>query len=82
MTEETVVTKRWMLFNVGCIECNVTSNVVGFFGTKIEAEAAGKLCDKHLDWRENGQNSFEVFDLTAAQSEEYAAILKGGALGD
>jgi hypothetical protein len=56
---------KYLVFNVGCIECGVSSNVVGVFTSKADAEAlAEKLHDK-CNWREGGQNSFEVFELDA-----------------
>jgi len=55
----------YLLFNVGCIECGVSSNVVGVFETKEDAvKYANKLSeDENFYWREGGQNRYEVFDL-------------------
>lgn len=66
----------FLVFNVGCIECGVSSNVVGVYGTKEEADAACDKCQDALHWREGGQNSFEVFDLSAEQADEYKEALK------
>ena len=53
----------WLLMNIGCIECGVSSAVVGVFTDKAEAEAiADRLSDSH-NWREGGQNAFEVFEM-------------------
>lgn len=71
------MSKQWMVFNVGCIECGVSSNVVGFYDSKEEAEAIAEYLDSKLSWREGGQNSFEVFDLTAPQASEYAEAIAG-----
>ncbi len=68
-------TKRWLVFNVGCIECGVDSAVVGTYDTEQEAEAIANICESSLAWRQDGQNSFEVFDLTAPQAEEYAEAI-------
>ena len=65
----------WLVFNVGCIECHVSSDVVGVYQSEEEANAVVDICRKALDWREGGQNSFEVFDLSAAQSPEYTAAI-------
>ena len=65
--------KRWLVFNVGCIECGVSSNVVGTYDTEQEANAVAGKCLNLFHWRDGGQNEFEVFDLLAEQSEEYAA---------
>ena len=67
--------KRFLVFNVGCIECGVSSNVVGMYDTQEEADKVAAACDKALGWREGGQNSFEVFDLAAPQAQEYADVL-------
>lgn len=59
--------KRWLAFDIGCIECGEDSDVIGTFDTQAEAEEA---CDsamkKHCaNW--HGQHSFQVFDLTEAK---------------
>lgn len=69
--------KRYLVFNIGCIECGVSSNVVGTYGTIEEAEKVRDLLDAELRWRQNGQNNFEVFDLHAPQAQEYADALSG-----
>lgn len=68
----------WLVFNIGCIECGVSSNVVGIYATKEDAEQVARTCEKSrkLSWREGGQNSYEVFDLSAPQAQEYADALK------
>ncbi len=54
---------KYMVFNIGCIECGVSSNVVGLFTDKAKADAlAHTLRDTH-GWREGGQNAFRVFEL-------------------
>jgi len=53
----------WLVINIGCIECGVSSNVVGLFETEQEAAEIAKKLDGKYDWREGGQNSFEVFPL-------------------
>ena len=67
--------KRFLVMNIGCIECGVSSGVVGLFATQVEADKAAEKCQEHLHWREGGQNSFEVFDLKAAQAADYAEAL-------
>jgi hypothetical protein len=67
--------KPWMVFNVGCIECGVSSDVVGFYATKEEADRVAKTCEDHLHWRQGGQNAFEVFDLRAPQAQEYTDVI-------
>jgi hypothetical protein len=53
----------FLVINIGCIECGVTSQVVGVFPTKERAEEVAKLCKKEYEWREGGQNAFEVFPM-------------------
>ena len=53
----------YLVFNVGCIECGVSSNVVGVFKTEDEALAIASRLAKTHGWREGGQNSFEVYKL-------------------
>jgi len=67
--------KPWMVFNVGCIECGVSSNVVGFYATKEQADQVAKTCEDRLHWRQGGQNAFEVFDLRAPQAQEYTDVI-------
>ena len=57
------MSKLWILVNVGCIHCEVSSNIVGVFSSEERAKAlADELSDSH-GWRQNGQNSFEVFPM-------------------
>ena len=67
--------KSWMVFNVGCIECGVSSDVVGFYTTEEEAKRVAQACGDELNWRQQGQNSFEVFDLQAPQAQEYTDVI-------
>ena len=65
--------KRYIVVNIGCIECGVSSNIVGVFDDDIKAnEIAAKLNDTH-SWREGGQNSYEVFPMPELNviNEEY-----------
>lgn len=49
---------KYIVVNIGCIECGVSSNIVGVFDDDIKAnEIAAKLNDTHA-WREGGQNSY------------------------
>lgn len=54
---------RWAVVNVGCIECGVSSKLVGVFATRAEAEAVEAACDRLFGWREGGQNAFYTFEL-------------------
>lgn len=64
---------QYIVVNIGCIECGVSSNIVGVFDDGIKAkEIAAKLNDTHT-WREGGQNSYEVFPMPELNviNEEY-----------
>lgn len=63
----------WLVMNIGCIECGVSSAVVGVFADKEKADAIADECDKKFGWREGGQNAFEVFELPEPEkvADEY-----------
>lgn len=66
---------RYLVFNVGCIECGVSSNIVGTYETEQQAKEIASLMDSELSWREGGLNSFEVFDLLADQDDDYKKVI-------
>ena len=53
----------WIVVNIGCIECGVSSQIVGVFADKERADAIAAEFDEKFNWREGGQNSFEVFPM-------------------
>lgn len=59
--------KRWLAFDIGCIECGETSEVIGVFLTREAAEAAVEAwrSPNHRWGREGrtGQHSEEVFEI-------------------
>jgi hypothetical protein len=63
----------WIVVNIGCIECGVSSNIVGVFDDKARAEAVADKCRDEFEWRESGQNDFEVFPMPPVNviHEEY-----------
>ena len=65
---------KYVVVNIGCIECGVSSNIVGVFDNKDKAELIANKCDDKFSWREGGQNSFEVFELPEIDviNEEYS----------
>lgn len=70
----------WLVFNVGCIECGVSSNVVAVYPTEQEANAVAEKLNEVHSWREGDQNSYEVFklgDLYEVEGE-YKEILSDG----
>ena len=69
---------KWILVNIGCIECGVSTNIVGVFDDEEKAkELEGRLSDSH-GWREGGQNSFEIFPMPEVNqvNDEYLEPVK------
>lgn len=66
----------WIVVNIGCIECGVSSNIVGVFDSEEKAQEIAEECGEKYSWREGGQNSFDVFPLPEANkiNEEYNEI--------
>jgi len=69
---------KFLVFNIGCIECGVSSNIVGVFESKADAEAVCNKLLKKLHWREKGENDFQVYDLKEGNfiNIEYQEALK------
>ena len=65
----------WIVVNVGCIECRVSSNVVGVFTDEGEAQRTAEQLQGIFYWREGGENKFEVFPMPSLNKihEEYRA---------
>lgn len=63
----------WIVVNIGCLECGVSSNIVGVFRDEAQARAVADKCDDVFGWREGGQNAFNVFPIPEPEvlSEEY-----------
>lgn len=62
------MSKRWLVFDIGCIECGEESQPVGTYETREEAEKA--LNEYYNDpdghWGRkgwHGQHDVEIFDL-------------------
>lgn len=66
------------MINIGCIECGVSSNIVGVFADKKRADDIATACSKNYSWREGGQNNFEVFELPEPEiiNPEYERLTK------
>jgi hypothetical protein len=64
----------YMVFNIGCIECGVSSKIVGLFADKKHADIVAQYCDEEHGWRDSGQNHYEVFELPTPEivDEEYS----------
>jgi hypothetical protein len=65
MTDKQVTdaVERWIVVNIGCIECGVGSAIVGVFDDETRADALANELDKTHAWRQGGQNHFEVFPM-------------------
>ena len=63
----------WLVMNIGCIECGVSSAIVGVFADKEKADAIAAECGEKFGWREGGQNAFEVFEIPEPEkvADEY-----------
>ena len=67
---------KYILVNIGCIECGVSSNIVGVFDYLEIAENVKKECYEKYDWREGGQNSFQIFNMPESNTinQEYSLL--------
>jgi hypothetical protein len=54
---------KYIVVNIGCIECGVSSNIVGVFDNKEKAELITNKCINDYSWREGGQNNFQMFEM-------------------
>lgn len=53
----------WILVNIGCIECGVSTKIVGVYRDKKQADDLAEELNDTNSWREGGQNSYEVFAM-------------------
>ena len=78
--QKTTKMKKYIVVNIGCIECGVSSNIVGVFDNEEKANEIAKEFNKKFSWREGGQNSFEVFEmpeLNVINTEYLEAVANG-----
>lgn len=68
----------YIVVNIGCIECGVSSAVVGVYADKAEAERVAEVLGDKMGWRQQGQNAYEVFPLPdlGVVADEYREALK------
>lgn len=66
----------YLVMNIGCIECGVSSKIVGIFADYARAEAVADACNELHSWREGGQNLYEVFELPEPEivDAEYGGV--------
>ena len=68
----------YMVFNIGCIECGVSSKIVGLFADKEKADIVAQFCNDEHSWRDSGQNIYEVFELPEPEKvdDEYSGVVE------
>ena len=73
----------WIVVNVGCIECGVSSDIVGCFSDRDKAKDVAETLSGVMSWRQGGQNHFDVFPMPEldAVNDEYVTALREGAEG-
>ena len=66
------MSKKYLVFDIGCIECGEDSNAVGIFNTRKEAEASikkyitNKPNENGRNWGRpewHGEHSVEIFEI-------------------
>jgi len=61
------MSKQYLVFDIGCLECGQDSKPVGFYKTREEAnKVAEEYANKDDDWGRPewfGQHSVEVFEV-------------------
>jgi len=69
--ETDVTVGRFMVFDIGCLECGEPSDIVGFFTTTDEAVLRATDAEKEQkeDW--HGQHAFVIFDLSDGSRVDY-----------
>lgn len=55
--------KKYLAFDIGCIECGEESKVIGIFNTKEEVENACEEAEEEQKKHWTGQHSMEVFEI-------------------
>ncbi len=67
---------KYILVNIGCIECGVSTQIVGVFYEKKDAEDLCNILLEKGDWRQGGQNGYQVFELKDGfwVNQEYVEI--------
>jgi hypothetical protein len=72
--------KKYIVVDIGCLECGVSSGLVGIFTDKIKAESiAHRLDSSNACWIDGGQHSFQMFETLEDNviSDSYSEYLNG-----
>ena len=56
----------YIVVNIGCIECGVSSDIVGVFDDERLADSVCSQCEHKHSWRNGGDNEFRVFKVDLA----------------
>lgn len=58
------MTKKYIVVDIGCIECGVSSNLVGIFTEKDKADNIANRLNKSKEatWLYGGQHNYVVFE--------------------
>lgn len=54
---------KWILMNIGCIECGISSQIIGVFSDQKEAQKLASILKDKGYWEKGGKNHYEVFSL-------------------
>jgi hypothetical protein len=64
----TLYMTKYLVFDIGCLECGEGSTVIGFYDTRVEADKAREdYLEPGTRWGKAewiGQHSVEVFEVT------------------
>jgi len=74
--------RRYLAFDIGCIECGESSAVIGTFATREEAETAATAAAKKQAEIWHGQHKFQVHDLSRPAPGPDATAVAVGASPD
>lgn len=69
---------KWIVVNIGCIECGVSSDIVGVFTEEKYALNLATILKEKADWRNGGENHYIVFPMPEDNiiKEEYMEYLE------
>lgn len=62
---------KYVVVDIGCIECGEESAILGIFNDKNKAEKVRKKYDKIQEENWTGQHHFEIFEIKEENIELY-----------
>ena len=54
---------KYVVVDIGCIECGETSSVLGIFTDKEKAIEISKKCEEYQEKNWHGQHDFEIYEV-------------------